>query len=158
TRRRTRTMTDPTPADSRRLFPVDRVSLRDREPSASRLPVPLSSFVGREREVAAMVALLRHPGVRLVTLTGPGGVGKTRLALAAAAEAATAFPGGVAFVGLAALADPALLLPTIAQALGVREGGQDLVDRLGALIGERDLLLVPDNLEHVIAAVPRLAE
>src|SRR5262245_36111526 len=81
------------------------------------LPRPLSSLVGREREIAAITALLVHGEVRLVTLTGPGGVGKTRLALAAAA--AEAFPDGTVFVGLASVADPALVLPTIARALGV---------------------------------------
>ncbi len=138
----------PTPAPPSAIAP----------PAQAALPVPLASFVGREREVAAVVALLRDPAVRLVTLTGPGGVGKTRLALAVAAELAAAFPDGVAFVPLAAVRDPGLVLPTIAAALGVREAGdRPLADRLAAALRGRAPLLVLDNLEQVPAAAPRLA-
>jgi excisionase family DNA binding protein len=122
------------------------------------LPRPLTTLIGREREIADLRALLLHSDVPLLTLTGAGGVGKTRLALATAAEAAPDFPDGTVFVSLVALTDPALVLPTIAQALGVREGGLAIVERLGALLGDKRLLLVLDNLEHLTEATPQLVE
>src|SRR5690348_398162 len=108
-------MADPTPADRGRIHSVDPVPLPERERAGPGLPAPLTSFVGREREVAAVAALVRRQGVRLATLTGPGGVGKTRLALAAAAAAD--FAGGAVFAPLAAIRDPVLVLPTVAQTL-----------------------------------------
>ena len=90
------------------------------------LPMQLTTLVGREAEIAHVSAMIEREGARLVTLTGPGGTGKTRLALAVAAEALDAFPDGVWFVDLAPLTDPALVLPGIASVLGVREtGGRD---------------------------------
>lgn len=128
------------------------------------LPAPLSSLVGRERELADVSAMLRGdrhaqggaqraPGTRLVTLTGPGGVGKTRLALQVAAELAGEFANGTAFVSLAAVRDPALVSSTIAYVLGVAEGGGRVpVDRLGDALRARHLLLVLDNFEQVVEA------
>ncbi|MFL5882103.1 MAG: LuxR C-terminal-related transcriptional regulator, partial [Actinomycetota bacterium] len=114
--------------------------------------------MGREREVAAVVELLREPAVRLVTLTGPAGVGKTRLAVRVAEELRPAFADGVAFVPLAPVRDPDQVLPAVAQALGVREGGaRPLAERLTASLRARKLLLVLDNLEQVLDAAPRLA-
>src|SRR5688572_4901250 len=124
----------------------------------SGLPVPLTPLVGRERETAAVVALLRQAEVRLVTLSGPGGVGKTRLAIAAASELAADFRDGAAFVDLSSLADPARVLPTVAQALGLREpGGRPVAEQLAAWLAERELLLVLDNLEQVVEAAAEFA-
>jgi predicted ATPase len=92
-------------------------------------------------------------------LTGPGGVGKTRLALAAAAAIAADYPDGVRFVGIAAVADPALVVAALAYAIGVREGGDEpLVERLAAVLRDKVLLLVLDNVEQVIEATPLVAD
>jgi predicted ATPase len=117
--------------------------------SNTNLPRPASSFVGREKEVDEVAALLQH-GARLLTLTGPGGSGKTRLALEAAAELVPEFKAGVFWVGLASLNDPALVAETIAKTLGAKDG-------LAEHISERELLLLLDNLEHVVEAAPELA-
>src|SRR4051812_12431230 len=116
--------------------------------SNTNLPRPASSFVGREPEVAEVVELLQE-GARLVTLSGPGGSGKTRLALESAAELVPEFRNGVFWVGLAALRDPALVAETIAQTLGAKNG-------LAEHIGERELLLLLDNFEQVVDAAPAL--
>jgi predicted ATPase len=115
------------------------------------LPVPATPFLGRELEVDEIAALLRRPEVRLVTLTGPGGSGKTRLSLQAAAAAADAYDHGVWWVPLATLADPALVETVVAQALGSK-------DTLSAAIGDKRLLLVLDNLEHLLDAAAGVAE
>src|ERR671913_1924075 len=126
-------------------------------PLALPLPVPPTRLVGREQEVAALCARLRREEVRLLTLTGPGGVGKTRLALAAAGELAGTRADGACWVDLAPLADPALLLPTVARALGVRESvDQPLDERLRAALRPRELLLLLDNCEHLVTAVAAL--
>ncbi|MEX0675014.1 MAG: adenylate/guanylate cyclase domain-containing protein [Gaiellaceae bacterium] len=117
--------------------------------SNTNLPRPASSFVGRAREVAEIGALLRD-GARLLTLTGPGGTGKTRLAIEAASELVSDFRHGVFWVGLATLRDPALVAETVAQALGARGA-------LAEHVGEREVLLLLDNLEHVVEAAPELA-
>jgi predicted ATPase len=116
--------------------------------SNTNLPRPASSFVGRDRERAELVELVRAQ--RLVTLSGPGGSGKTRLSIEAASDVVGAFKAGVFWIGLAALRDPALVLETVGQTLGARVG---LVDH----IGERELLLLLDNLEQVVEVASELA-
>jgi predicted ATPase len=117
--------------------------------SNTNLPRPASSFVGRERELEEVTSLLRD-GARLLTLTGPGGSGKTRLAIEAAEELVPQFKAGVFWVGLASLRDPTVVTETIAQTLGAKDG---LADH----IANRELLLLLDNLEQVVDAAPELA-
>jgi class 3 adenylate cyclase len=117
--------------------------------SNTNLPRPASSFVGREKEVEEVASLLKD-GARLLTLTGPGGTGKTRLAIEAASDLVPEFKAGVFWVGLSPLRDPALVTETIAQTLGAKDG-------LAGHIGEREMLLLLDNLEQVIEAAPELA-
>ncbi len=122
------------------------------------LLAPLTRFIGREREIAAASDLLRHHRVRLLTLTGPGGVGKTRLALRVAETVQEAFADGVVFVPLAPVRDPNLVLPAIASALGVRESPDlPLAAHLIAALRDRRLLIVLDNFEHVLGAANDLA-
>ncbi len=122
-------------------------------------PVWPHRLIGREREIAEIVALLRNDEARLVTLTGPGGIGKTHLALAVAAEEAARFADGVAFVDLAPVRDPALVADVVARAVGLRDrGDRPLVAQLRAHLAERSMLVVVDNCEHLAPAMPMLAE
>jgi predicted ATPase/DNA-binding CsgD family transcriptional regulator len=118
----------------------------------------LTSFIGRDREVEAILDLVHQAGIRIVTLTGPGGVGKTRLAQRVARKLGQDLSEVVTVIYLASVADPALVLPTIAQSLAVREADdQPLVERLSMLLGDRRMFLLLDNLEHLTHAVPDLA-
>jgi predicted ATPase/DNA-binding CsgD family transcriptional regulator len=126
---------------------------------SSTLPLPLTSFIGREREVAAASTLLLRPEVRFLTLTGTGGVGKTRLALQIATEVLDTFPDGVCFVSLAPIHDAELVLPTIVQALELFPvGARSLLKYLQAALREQHLLLLLDNFEQVVVAAPLLVE
>jgi predicted ATPase/DNA-binding XRE family transcriptional regulator len=157
-------------ADALELPEEERASLRGsvrkkdaRGPAAAApelaVPEPPTPLLGWERELSEIDAFLRDRGVRLLTLTGTGGVGKARLALQAAREVAELFPDGVVFVALAPLGDPDLVLPTVAQALGLREAGtQTPREALRVFLKEKRFLLVLDNLEHLLRAEPDVAD
>src|SRR5947209_952878 len=113
------------------------------------LPAQLTPLIGREQEIQRACALLRQPEVRLLTLTGTGGVGKTRLCLQIATELLEAFADGVFLVSLAPLNDPEMVLPTIAQTLGLREAAdRPLVEHVKGYLRDQHLLLLLDNFEH----------
>lgn len=133
--------------------------LKTLESSPTNLPAQPTPLVGREVELAELRRLLRLPDVRLVTLTGPGGTGKTRLALQVAAELLETFAAGVYFVALAPIRDPSLVLPETAATLGLREqAGQSIEETLAEYLRDKELLLLLDNLEQLVDAAPRLAE
>ncbi|HYO49040.1 MAG TPA: helix-turn-helix domain-containing protein, partial [Chloroflexia bacterium] len=122
-------------------------------PPADHLPASPTSFIGREREVAALLDRLRSEGVRLLTLTGPPGIGKTRLSVAVAAGLRGEFQDGVWFVPLAPLTDPGLVVPTIATVLGLKESpGQGAEAGLQTYLRDKTLLLLLDNFEQVADA------
>ncbi|HYF61631.1 MAG TPA: winged helix-turn-helix domain-containing protein, partial [Herpetosiphonaceae bacterium] len=128
-------------------------------PVASPIPAALTSLVGRRSELEQVVGLLRQPDVRLVTLAGPGGIGKTRLALAAALQLGDDFADGAALAALDAVRDPAQVAGAIIRALGLTESGaQPAAEQLRASLRERSLLLVLDNFEQVLAAAPLVSE
>jgi predicted ATPase/class 3 adenylate cyclase len=122
------------------------------------LPVQPNALIGREREIEEISALVRSGAMRLVTLTGPGGTGKTRLALQVGAELLDDFPSGVFFVSLAPIRDPTLVLATVAQALAVREvPGEPLLTTLSSYLEQKQMLLVLDNFEQVVAAASEVS-
>jgi predicted ATPase/DNA-binding CsgD family transcriptional regulator/DNA-binding XRE family transcriptional regulator len=123
------------------------------------LPIPLSSFIGRDKEQAEVLRLMHQEAIRLVTLTGPGGVGKTRLALKVASQLINQFDDGVVFISLAPVADPVLVISAIAHALDVREvNNVSLLRTLQTHLSNRALLLLFDNFEHVVTAAPLVAD
>ncbi len=130
-------------------------------PSTYNVPLPLTPLIGREQEVAAVCDLLKRSNVRLVTLIGPGGVGKTHLSLQIASDLLHDFTDGICFVPLASISDPDLIIPSIAQALGIKETqgqGEPLIDLLKAYLRDRHVLLLLDNFEQVLVAAARLSE
>jgi non-specific serine/threonine protein kinase len=150
---------DPSAAEDSSDFPrlIPFPAQREEE-STLRLPRPLTPFIGRERELAAVSALVLRDDTRLVTLVGPGGVGKTRLVLAVAPDLGEAFADGAWFVDLSPLTNAALVPNAIAGVLGVRETGDgSLTDRLETYLVRRELLLLLDNFEGVVAAAAMVA-
>jgi predicted ATPase/class 3 adenylate cyclase len=130
-------------------------SVQDERPALPDEPTP---FVGRKRELAAALALLEDPSIRLLTLTGPGGTGKSRLALRIARTLQDTYRDGVVFVPLAAVTDASLVLSSIAEALDLREEqGRPLLQTVIARLQPKHLLLVLDTMEHLLAAAPSLA-
>jgi predicted ATPase len=123
------------------------------------LPSTLTNFIGRRDEVDELQELLLGEDVRLVTLTGPGGTGKTRIALEVAQRMLDEFHAGVTFVDLSGISDPGLVIPTIAHTLGIREGGsQDTIEKLKTYLANKDILLILDNFEQVLDAAMDIAE
>jgi class 3 adenylate cyclase len=140
-------------------LPADFPPLRTLESRPNNLPMQPTLLVGREREVEEVRGRLLAPEVRLLTLTGPGGTGKTRVALQAAADLLDEFEDGVYFVALATITDPTLVASTFAQVLGVRESGdQPLIEGIKDYLRDKRLLLVLDNFEQVLEAAPLAGE
>ena len=140
-------------------LPVEFPPLRSLDAYRNNLPLQPTPLIGRAKEVSEVCERLSRPEVRLLTLTGAGGTGKTRLGLQAAAELTQEFEDGVYFVSLAAIRDPQLVVPAMAGTLGVKEaGGQPLLENLEYYLGEKRMLLMLDNFEQILEAAPMVAE
>jgi predicted ATPase/class 3 adenylate cyclase len=140
-------------------LPSEFPPLRTLEAYRNNLPLQPTPLIGREKEVSEVCQQLSRPEVRLLTLTGAGGTGKTRLGLQAGAELTQQFEDGVFFVSLAAIRDPQLVVGAVAGTLGVKEaGGQPLLQSLEDYLGEKRMLLLVDNFEQVLEAAPVVTE
>jgi predicted ATPase/class 3 adenylate cyclase len=141
-------------------LPAEFPPLADPAHHRTNLPQPATSLIGREHEVASIRDRLLHGDERLVTLTGPGGVGKTRVALQVAARLLDTFPDGVYFVPLASIRDPSLMPSTVAQVLGLREmsGSRAIMDAIQDSVADKRILLVLDNFEQILSAAPLIAD
>src|SRR5689334_17232912 len=125
--------------------------------SKNTLPASLTPLLGREQEVDTVCTLMRRTDIRLVTLTGPGGVGKTRLGIQIANDLLSDFVDGVYFISLAPIRDPNLLISTIAQSLGLQEiGTSSILDILTNFLQEKHILLLLDNFEQIVTVAPSL--
>jgi predicted ATPase/class 3 adenylate cyclase/DNA-binding CsgD family transcriptional regulator len=140
-------------------LPAEFAALQTLDRYPHNLPIQATPLIGREKEVAAILRLLSREEVRLVTLIGPGGIGKTRLGLQVAAELSDAFSDGVYFVNLAPISNPTFVVPTIAQTLDLKEtGDQPLLDLLQASLRDKQLLLLLDNFEQVLNVASQVAD
>ena len=140
-------------------LPTDFPPLKTLDRRPNNLPAPPTSFIGRESDVAAVATLLRSPAVRLVTLSGFGGSGKTRLSLEVAADLLDEYEHGVFFVPLAPISDPTMVISTIAHTLGLQEHGGEVVgETLKQYLRDKQMLLVLDNFEQVVAAAPLISD
>jgi predicted ATPase len=140
-------------------LPSEFPPLRTLDAYRNNLPIQPTPLIGREKEVAEVCERLRSSEVRLLTLTGTGGTGKTRVGLQAAAEVLEEYEDGVFFVSLAAIIDSTLVAATVAGTLGVKEtGGQPLLESLKDYLREKRILLLVDNFEHLLEAAPMVSE
>jgi predicted ATPase/class 3 adenylate cyclase len=146
------------PGDPWRMPPKTFPPLKTLDNRPNNLPIERTPLIGREKELAKIEAMLLRSEVGLLTLTGPGGTGKTRLSLQVAAEVADHFKDGVFFINLSPIADHDLMISTVAQTLGLKEaGGVPLLDTLKSYLHDRQMLLVLDNFEQVVEAAPQIS-